>query len=86
MKFSDHADQAVKSIAEVLGVMPSEDQARNINHIIQTAIINAVLDERSRCATVAMNVCEADQDLAHKISAEIRRTNEALIANLSSMR
>jgi len=86
MKFSDYADQAVRSIAEILGVKPSADQAKNVNHIIEKAIINAVLDERSRCATVAMNVCEADLDLAHKIGAEISRANEALIANLSSMR
>jgi hypothetical protein len=35
---------------------------------------------------VLTTVCSADKDLAHKIADEIRRNEEALIANLSSVR
>ena len=56
-----------------------------IENILQ-AIIDAVLEERSRCATVVKTICSADKDLAHKIADEIRRNEEALIANLSSLR
>ncbi len=86
MSFSELADNAAKSITEILEASPSEDQAKNSTQAIEEAIIKAVLDERSRCATVARDVCSPDQDMAHKISAEIKRANAALIANLSSMR
>lgn len=86
MSITSHTETAVNKIAEALGAMPSEDQAKDINRIIQQAIINAVLEEGSRCATVAATVCSPDKDLAHKIADEIRLNEKALIANLSSMR
>ncbi len=86
MSITDHADAAVSDIAEALGAAPSEDLAKDMNRIILQAIIDAVLEERSRCVTVAANVCSADKDLAHKIADEIRLNETALIANLSSMR
>ncbi len=86
MSITDHAETAVNDIAEALGSTPSEDLAKDMNRIILQAIIDAVLEERSRCATVVKTICSADKDLAHKIADEIRRNEEALIANLSSMR
>ncbi len=81
MTISDLAVKAVEEIAKAL-----DAQAKSVNDIVQQAIINAVLEERSRCATVATAVCTADQDLAHKIQAEIRADEAALIANLSALR
>ncbi len=86
MTINDLAAKAVEEIAKALDVQPSDAQAKSIDDIVQQAIINAVLEERSRCATVATNVCTADQDLAHKIQAEIRADEAALIANLSAFR
>ena len=86
MPFNDLAEKVVKEIAKTLDVQPSDAQAKSVNGIVQHAIINAVLEERSRCATVAANVCSADQDLAHKMKAQIRADETALIANLSSLR
>ena len=86
MTINDLAAKAVEEIAKALDVQPSDAQAKSVDDIVQQAIINAVLEERSRCATVATNVCTADQDLAHKILAEIRADEAALIANLSALR
>ncbi len=86
MTISDLAAKAVEEIAKALDVQPSDAQAKSVDDIVQQAVINAVLEERSRCATVATNVCTADQDLAHKILAEIRADEAALIANLSALR
>ena len=86
MTISDLAAKAVEEIAKALDVQPSDAQARSVDDIVQQAIITAVLEERSRCATVATTVCTADQDLAHKIKAEIRADEAALIANLSALR
>ncbi len=86
MTINDLAAKAVDEIAKALDVQPSDTQAKSVDDIVQQAVINAVLEERSRCATVATNVCTADQNLAHKIVAEIRADEAALIANLSALR
>ena len=86
MSITDRAETAVNEIAEAMGVTPSGDQAKDMNRIVQQAIIDAVLEERSRCTKAVDTVCSADRNLAHKIADEIRRNEEALIANLSSLR
>lgn len=54
---------------------------------IEKAIIEALLEERERCAAVAYNhVCAEDRDRAHKLSEEIKRVRDALAANLGSLR
>ena len=86
MSITDRAETAANDIAEALGVTPSGDQAKDMNRIVQQAIIDAVLEERSRCTKAVDTVCSADRNLAHKIADEIRRDEGALIANLSSLR
>ncbi len=86
MTINDRAAKAVEEIAKALDVQPSDAQAKSVDDIVQQAIIKAVLEERSRCATVATNFCNADHDLANKIQAEIRADEAALIANLSAFR
>ena len=54
--------------------------------VIQEAVIQAALESRSACVDVARECCAADRDLAHKLAEEMRLANNALIANLSSMR
>ncbi|MEK9723169.1 MAG: hypothetical protein VW405_06750 [Rhodospirillaceae bacterium] len=49
-------------------------------------MIKAVLEGQYRAVDAAIGCPEADQDLAHQIAAAIRRKNDALIANLSSLR
>ncbi len=83
---NDLAAKAVEEIATALDVQPSDAQAKSVDDIVQHAIISAVLEERGRCVTVATNVCTGDQDLAHKIPAEIRADEAVLIANLSALR
>ncbi len=86
MTINDLAAKAVEEIAKALDVQPSDAQAKSVDDIVQQAIINAVLEEQRRCATVATNVCTADQRLAHKIQAEFRADEASLIANLSALR
>ena len=86
MKLKEHAEKAAENVLAILGASPDEQQSKDISAAIEKAVIAAVLDEASRCATVAKDCCSADRDMAHKIESEIRRTNDVLIANLSSMR
>ena len=81
----ERAEATTRKVQEILGVTP-EQHSGEIADAIERTIINALLEERERCATVAFECCEADQDRAHKVAEEIRRVRTALIANLSSMR
>lgn len=81
----ERAEEAAKEVQGILRVS-EEDHPKEVADAIEQTIINALLEERHRCADVALKCCEEDQDKAHKISEEIRRVNSALMANLGSMR
>ena len=86
MNITERAESAAKAAYAVLQVTPSEGQDRSVTDAIEQAIINAVLEESTRCTNVVLECCSPDLDTAHKVAQEIRRANQALIANLSSMR
>ncbi len=82
----ERADEATRKVQEILGVT-ADEHPKEIADAIEQTIINALLAERERCATVAYEeCCEEDQDRAHKVAGEIRRIRTALIANLSALR
>jgi len=81
----ERAEAATQEVQSILGVS-GEDHPKEIADAIEKTIISALLEERHRCADVAMRCCEEDQDKAHKLSEEIRRVNTALAANLGAMR
>lgn len=77
------AEEAVAKIQDVVGDANHRDA---IFDAVEAAVIKGVLEGQNRAVDAAIQCPEADQDLAHKIAAEIRRKNDALIANLSSLR
>lgn len=79
-------DEAIASINGHLEVPLGKDQETAISDIIEKAVIRGMLQGQHRAVDAALGCPEADQDLAHKIATEIRRKNDLLIANLSSMR
>jgi hypothetical protein len=80
------AEEAKLKVQEILDVSCSGHDEEVIQ-AIEHAIIEALLEERERCATVAYDhVCAEDRDRAHKVSEEIRRVRNALAANLGSLR
>jgi len=82
----DRADETTRKVQEILGVT-SDEHPKEISDAIEQTIINALLEERERCATVAYDeCCDEDIDRADKVANEIRRIRTALIANLSSLR
>jgi len=82
----ERAEEAKLKVQKILDVSCAGHDEEVIKAIEQT-IIEALLEERERCATVAYNqVCEEDRDRAHKVAEEIKRVRNALFANLDSMR
>lgn len=80
------AEETKLKVQEILDISCSGHDEEVIKLIEQT-IIDALLEERERCATVAYDhVCAEDRDRAHKVSEEIKRVRDALAANLGSLR
>lgn len=86
MNISENANSTAGAVCALLGVDPDEARLREVSRVIERSIINAVLNEAERYTHVVMNCCSPDLDMAHKLTKEIRASNQALMANLSSMR
>jgi len=81
----ERAEITAQEVLDILGPSKTNDPEK-VADSIEQAIIKALVDERQRCAEVALECCPEDQDKAHKIAEEIRRVRSVLITNLSSMR
>ena len=86
MKLRQYVETATEGVFKALDTRPSDEQAAAVAAVIQEAVIKAALESRSKCVDVARECCTDHKDLAHKITEEIRLANNALVANLSSMR
>ncbi len=74
-----------EAIGELEGTFTA-DQAEQVAKVIEAAVIRGMLEGQHRAVDACRNVVEAEQDVAHKIATAIRKKNDALIVNLSSMR
>ena len=78
---------ADKTAMEVLTSLGSDtNKSGDVSRIIEKALLTVLREARAGCVDVVQVCCSADQDLAHKIAAELRQKELALIANLSSLR
>ena len=80
------AVDAINKIDEILVEKFTEEQREQVADIVERAIIKGMLEGQHRAVDAALHFPEADQDIAHKIANAIRRKNDVLIANLSSLR
>lgn len=82
----DRAEATKNKIQELLDISCSGHDEEVIK-AIEATIIEALLEERERCAIVAFkHCCDEDRDKAHKVAEDIKRVRTALVTNLSSMR
>jgi hypothetical protein len=79
------AEQATQEVQQILG-LSAEEHPKEISDSIEKTIIQALLEERQRCADVAFKFLNEDQVKAKHVAEEIRRINTVLVSNLSSMR
>ena len=80
------AETTIKKINEIVGSALSDDQKKQIELLVDDAVVKALLEGQHRAVDAALNCPDADQDIAHKVAKEIRRKNDVLIANLTSLR
>ncbi|VAV92395.1 hypothetical protein MNBD_ALPHA08-2026 [hydrothermal vent metagenome] len=80
------AENTIEEIKKIAGPALSDEQKQQISHLIDDAVVKALLEGQHRAVDAALNCPDADQDLTHKIAKEIRLKNDALIVNLTSLR
>lgn len=81
-QLKDIVDEAMGKLAGTISADRSDETAK----VIEAAVIRGVL-EGQRQAMAACEACaEAERHVINKIADAIRRQNEVLIANLSSLR
>jgi len=85
-RLKEIARDATDGVNELLDVPLRPEQAEEVVRMIEKAVIEAMLEGQHRAVDAAILCPEAEQDTAHKIATAIRRSNDALIANLSSLR
>lgn len=73
------------AVGELDGTL-SDAQIENVRVVIEAAVIRSLLEGQHRAVDACVNCEEAEQDMAHKIATAIRKKNDALIVNLSSLR
>lgn len=73
------------AMRELEGTLPASETDK-VAKVIEAAVIRGVLEGQHRAVDTCRECGEAEQDIAHKIAAAIRRKNDTLIANLSSLR
>ncbi len=64
----------------------SDDQRASVARVLESAVIRGMLEGQHRAVDACGECEEAEQDIAHKIATAIRRKNDLMIANLSSLR
>jgi hypothetical protein len=82
---SEHADKAALNIADKLAAL-SEAQQQEVRKIVEEAIIASVRETVQECRDAATTCCARDSSMTKQIQEEIKRTETALIANLSALR
>jgi len=80
------AQEAAREIGKLVGTSLTGEQAGKIEAAVEKAVIHGLLEGQHRAVDAALRCPEADQDLAHKIATAIRKKNDLMIVNLSSMR
>lgn len=84
MTLRERADRVAKSIFTALQMSPDADRTKEATDLIEKAIIDVVLEERQRCANVAVAHGTPDADRASKIADAIRRAEDAEIRGRAS--
>lgn len=87
MALSKTAQKAVRKIEQALSDYElSGDEKAQILKIIEKSIIRTVEETTESHREATAICCGPEADLAHKISEEVERKKQALIANLMALR
>lgn len=80
------AREATEGIDKVLKSPLDKKQSEAVATIVEEAVIKALLEGQHRAVDTCMEMPSTERDTAHKVASAIRRKNDALIVNLTSLR
>ena len=86
MSLRRHTETAVDAVFQALSASPTPEQRKQVSEIIEATLIEAVRESCKQSSSAALDCCEADRDMAHKIAGGIEQRQQALIANLQGLR
>ena len=86
MKADKIASQAMARISNAVGSDLSDAQLTEIRRIVSELALAVVDDTAHACASRAAELYGPHTDLSAGMADEVRRSHQALIANLQSMR
>lgn len=86
MTIKKSAENAVAQINKTLPTSLSDSEIKAITKIIEEQLVLTVKESTESCTSAAVICCGPESDLAHKMTEKLRETQNALIANLMSMR
>jgi len=73
------------AVGKLAGAIPA-DRADEVAKVIEAAVISGVLEGQRRAVAACHECGAAERDIVEKFTDAIRRQNDVLIANLSSLR
>ncbi len=85
-RLQSFAEEATRSIEELLVTRLTEEQTEKVRNIIEQAATKALIEWQQQAVDVAHQFPKAERKIAHKVAMVIGKNYDALIANLSSMR
>ncbi len=80
------AHKTTEKIFDILGLRPSGAQGDLVAQAIEQVIVKALEKSVERSTHAATEFLATDRRMGDEIAEELRRSHEALISNLSSMR
>ena len=81
----ERAEITAGEIQDILGVTYGT-HSQEIVDAIEKSIINALVEERQRCAKIAKDYFNDNEEKAKQLSDQIGRVRSVLITNLTAMR
>ena len=85
-RLKEIAQSATKEIDSLLVNHLTGDQSKRVAAIIEDTVVKALLEGQHRAVDAARQTPDADEHVLDRVTASIRRKNDVLIANLSSLR
>ncbi len=86
MNMNNLVDDAASEIKNSISSSLTDSDVENIKQIIQDKLSKAVNLSSDSCTSAVVMCCGPESDLTHKIEQEVKMAQNALIANLNSMR
>lgn len=79
-------DSTLAEVSSALEGKLSQNEIDSIAKVIEKGILESAVRMSDNCHRMTMRHSGPDADIAHKISEDISRRREALLANLSGLR